>query len=650
MIITPIVMIARNIMSERHNNSTRPLSCPNHCRLYLIFPVLFISHVAFAQNGGESGIPADATFIGTNDLSAVKITEIMYHPPDQGALVGDLFEFIEIKNTGTEDVNLSGVIFTNGIDYSFPGGTMLASGAFIVLVTDVAAFYSMYGFYPVGIYLGRLNNAGERVTLSDQTGAELVTVRYNDRWPWPLGADGIGFSLVLIDPNANVNPDDPAAWQASSRIGGTPGYDDPATGRITGVLITEVLTHTDNPQQDAIELFNPTTEAANIGGWFITDDRDTPFKYRIPSGTVLPAGGYIVYYENHFNPNPGVAPSFSFSSKGESVYLFSADAETNLTGYLHGFSFSGAETGVSFGRYINSIGEEQFPPQLGLSLGNQNVGPEIGEVVISELMYHPPDGDDEFIELFNRSDDTVLLYDTENLANTWEIGGVNFVFPEGTALLPSSTLLVVGTNPTSFRSKYNIPETVQIVGPFAGLMSNASETIRIQRPDTPELDGTYALITVDQVDYEDITPWPVTADGLGRSLERIEASEYGDDPVNWRASTAVGGSPGVFVAAPVAREDDGVGTFPAGFVLEPAYPNPFNPQTTLRFAVEKTQNVRLVLYNVLGRFQSVVYEGVVHPGETKEVHVNAGSLAGGTYVVRLEGEFVTASRQIVLVK
>ena len=102
----------------------------------------------------------------------------------------------------------------------------------------------------------------------------------------------------------------------------------------------------------------------NIGGWLLSDDVAEPRKFRIPDGTMISAGGFVVFTEAQFNATPGTNVSFSLGSRGESVYLFSGDANTNLTGYSHGFSFDAAPEGSSFGRYVNSVGEEQFPAQL----------------------------------------------------------------------------------------------------------------------------------------------------------------------------------------------------------------------------------------------------------------------------------------------
>lgn len=62
---------------------------------------------------------------------------------------------------------------------------------------------------------------------------------------------------------------------------------------------------------------------------------------------------------------------------GDSIYLSSADANTNLTGYSHGVTFGAAANGVTFGRYVNSVGE-QFPAQITPTPDAANSGPRIG--------------------------------------------------------------------------------------------------------------------------------------------------------------------------------------------------------------------------------------------------------------------------------
>ncbi|MBN1673067.1 MAG: chitobiase/beta-hexosaminidase C-terminal domain-containing protein [Kiritimatiellae bacterium] len=479
-----------------------------------------------------------ATFNFTAHYSRIRITEIMYNP-----LGGGEFEFVEVKNTGTSTRGLSEMRFA-GIRYAFEPGTDLPAGGIALLVRNEAAFTNRYpavkGAVAVfGVYDGGLDNGGERLALLDSDGLTVTAVRYNDKDPWPEAADGDGHSLVVID--ANGDPQDPANWRASNLIGGSPGYDDGAPYR---VVVCEALTHTDLPQKDTIELYNAGSAAADLGGWYLSDSALEYRKYPIPAGTTLAAGGYVLFDEDDFNTPTNDPSSFALSSHGDEIYLTRFDAAGNLQ-YLAEAQFGGSANGVAFGRWLCSDGGADFVAQSGSNtLGAATAYPRVGPVVINELMYHPAPGADEFIELLNISAATVKLYDPAVPTNTWKFaGGVEYVFPAGTELAPGEYALAVATNPAAFRSAYAIPSAVRIFGPYAGVLDNGGESVRLWRPDTPDAEGV-PWILVDRVAYNDNSPWPENADGGGYSIERQAASRYGNDPANWASSLSPGGTPG----------------------------------------------------------------------------------------------------------
>ena len=481
-----------------------------------------------------------AVFTLIQTFTDLFITEIMYNPPATETFTSDQLEFIELKNVGSDELDLSGVAFTDGIRFTFPSGTRLDPGAFAVLVADPVGFASRYPEVTMdGVYTGRLSNSGERLTLSHAVGTTIFSVRYEDVEPWPVAADGAGFSLVPVNADLNPDPDDPANWRASTAAGGSPGRDDP-TANVPVVLVNEVLTHTDLPQVDAIELHNPNSFGVDVGHWHLTDRRTTPIKFRIPSPTVLPPGGFVVLDENDFNPNPGVAPSFSLSSHGEEVYLYSGNAEGDLTGYSHGFVFGAAANGVSFGRHVISTGEAHYPAQSALTLGGPNAGPRVGPVVINEIQYHPAAGDAEFIELRNITGNPVALHHPSDPDLAWRVAGIGYSFPPGTQIPAHGFLLLVSGDPDTFRTRHGVPVQVPIVGPFPGVLQDGGERLRLLRPDNPDVDDNgqsiVPEIVVDEVRYRHQAPWPVGASGSGASIERLDPTAYGNDPVNWRTS------------------------------------------------------------------------------------------------------------------
>ncbi len=356
------------------------------------------------------------------------------------------------------------------------------------------------------------------------------------------------------------------------------------------VIVSEALTHTDAPLEDAIEIQNLSSESVDVSGWYLSDSRNDLKKFRIPDGTILSPGGFAVFYEYQFNPEPGRGQSFSLSSaSGDQVYLSTATLGGALTGYRSTVKFGAADNGVSFGRYETSTGPDftvlqqrtfgadapttlaQFRTGTGVS----NAAPKIGPVVIHEVMYHPPDigtNDntlDEFIELRNITASEVALFDVNYPTNSWKLrDAVDFDFPSGTVLPAGGYLLVVNFSPTNtpqlaaFRARYGVPVSVPVFGPYGGKLDNGSDSVELAKPDAPQLPpspdaGEVPFVLVDKVKYGDTSPWPSIADGstngVGISLQRRVASAYGNDPVNWLAGapTAGGANGPAALALPV---------------------------------------------------------------------------------------------------
>ena len=175
----------------------------------------------------------EATF--TLGVPTLRVSELMYHPRDPeiaGAFPADDYEFVELVNVSEQDpVDLTGVAFTDGIEFEFPAMS-LAPGARIVVARNVNAFVQRYGAdIPLaGQYGGTaddfvLSNAGETLRLEDRWGGVIQEFSYDDAWL--PATDGDGYSLTIVDPAANLGQWDLASnWRASLAIDGTPGTDD----------------------------------------------------------------------------------------------------------------------------------------------------------------------------------------------------------------------------------------------------------------------------------------------------------------------------------------------------------------------------------------------------------------------------------------
>lgn len=508
---------------------------------------------------------------GLGSAAAVRINEWMANPNG-----GD--DWFELYNPGSQPVALGGLCLTDVLDerakhliapLSFLGA---GNDAWRKLIADgnTGAGADHVGF--------SLRGAGEAIGLFTAAGAPV---------------DAIVFGAQTNGVSEGRFPD------GSTNIVRFPGTESPGQANyrlMTNVVINEALTHSDLPLEDAIELRNLTAQPIDLSGWWLSDDRGLVQKYQIPGGTLLPANGYVVIYENQFTNRETAAVPFALSSRGDEIVL-AATTNNQLTGYRTAVKFGAAANGVSFGRYVNSVGEEQFvamsartfgvddPATVELFRGGAglpNAYPLVGPIVISEIMYHPPDVGtndnvaEEYIELLNLATVPVALYDPAYPTNVWRLrDAVDFDFPANTVIGPGEYLLVVSfdpvNNPTAlaaFRAKYSLATNVAIVGPYAGKLANNSDSVELCRPDAPDA-GEVPYILVDRVKYSDTAPWPAAADGTGQALRRVMLSDFGNDPANWVADFP---SPGP-AAAPLDIDGDGL---PNAWELANGF-DPFNP-------------------------------------------------------------------------
>jgi hypothetical protein len=492
------------------------------------------------SNGNWSALN-EATFAVGSVADNLRITEIMYNPYGPDGTGEPNEEFIELKNIGTETINLNLVKLTNGVDFIFPN-LELAPNEYVVVVQDIAAFEARYGqdINVAGQYSGRLNNAGERIELEDAIGQTILDFSYRDGWR--SVADGDGFSLTIIDPTATDDWNDGDSWRASAYIGGSPGSDDSGIIPNPGaIVINELLANSPGNSPDWIELYNTTDTSIDISGWYISDSGSNLTKYQIAAGTSIPANGYIVFYEDRHFGNPSLATPFALSADGEIVYLSSAENGV-LTGYRQVEDFGTSATGVSFGRYYKpSTGNYNFVAMSENTSGSVNSAPQVGPIVINEIMYNPswPNGGSytndqyEYVELYNMGSEPVSL-------EGWQFtDGIDFTFPMGGGAdtIPAGGYLLVVRHPDAFVWRYPTVPADTIYGPYEGNLSNAGERLELSTDDD---------IRVDRISFSDgshpedcpggIDLWPVEADGAGQSLARQVTSEYGNDPDNWGAS------------------------------------------------------------------------------------------------------------------
>lgn len=170
---------------------------------------------------GASNVAPPANVL--NLINFLRITEILFRP--------NTLEFIELTNTGTVALDLSGVQFTSGVGYTFEQGTMLAPGAFIVVCKDRAAFVLQYGLsipLAAGAFTGTLDNAGETIALQPPAPWNLNILNFTYDTDWFVDATANhSFTTVNVAGTAARDWNEKETWLLSTQPLGTPGNDGP---------------------------------------------------------------------------------------------------------------------------------------------------------------------------------------------------------------------------------------------------------------------------------------------------------------------------------------------------------------------------------------------------------------------------------------
>ena len=416
----------------------------------------------------------------------VVINEIMYHPRVDGANG----EYVELHNTGTAAVDLSGWRFSEGIDYVFPQGTAIDAGGFLLLCRNeifLRQFYALGNeIKTVGNYApSSLSNSGEEIVLEDALGQVVDRVNYNDKAPWPLTADGQGASLELIHPLAD---NDNVLYWAGSRI--------PTPGRPNSVLLSAVPPRIQRVSR--VPLAPGSQIPVRVSAVFAPDDtlNNVILSYMVNRGvsrtlTMVKQGtAYVAEI-------PGQAAG------SEVEYWITAN---NASGYPITMPAGSAQ---SF--YYYRV--EADPPAP-------------GSIVVNEFMYNNPgpDGEDrEWIELYNPAPQAVNL-------SHWILKDENdnhaFRLPIGTSIPSNGFLLIAPTRDPAWTSP--------VVEGLTFSLGNKSDAVRLFDPNERLISGVY---------YNDGSEWPAGADGEGGSLELVQPERTASEPNNWAVSPQ-GGTPG----------------------------------------------------------------------------------------------------------
>ena len=323
----------------------------------------------------------------------------------------------------------------------------------------------------------------------------------------------------------------------------------------------------DTQEYEFIELHNNGTSAVDLSPVQLTKGVD--FSFSGNAVTSLPANAYVVVVRNpvafssrYKTIGMLIAGTYSnaLNNGGEKITL-SEKYEQVVTSFIYDNAWYPETDGAGYS-LVHLDSNPATDPNLAdyweaskVYLGSPGKDDPIlpaNEIVINEFMYNSPGiPDEEYIELYNFSDVDIPLYNSISNSQTWLIKDdtdVAYSFEFGDIIKAGGLVVVVGegVDPTAFRTKFSISPDVPVLGPCLRSFGNSGDAVKLFKPDETEITNV-PYILVEQVEYNDMPPWPPEADGGGNSLQRISALGFANDPYNWEP----GGTPGRLVPEPV---------------------------------------------------------------------------------------------------
>ncbi|YCM43553.1 lamin tail domain-containing protein [Verrucomicrobiaceae bacterium 227] len=321
-----------------------------------------------------------------------------------------------------------------------------------------------------------------------------------------LGALKAGANILTIQGfNDSISSSD---FLMNVELHGGAAFTVPPTNPTLEIGRIEVSPASGIQDEEYIEIRNPFAVAIDISNWQLRDAVDFDFQ----PGTVIPANSSL-----YVSPDVTVFRDRASSPTGNEGNFVQGPYSGHLSNL--GETINLVEPGGILNATLSYVGSPSEAQQY---------------LRISEIMYHPePDGLAEFIELVNTSSSVTL-----DLTGVRFTEGVEFDFTGSgvTSLAPGARVLVI-RNTASFEAVHGAG--LPLAGSFTNATSlgNSNDRLKLEDADNN---------TILEFTYRDSAPWP-TAPDAGYSLILINPAS-GPDPalaINWRASSAFGGTPGV---------------------------------------------------------------------------------------------------------
>lgn len=334
--------------------------------------------------------------------------------------------------------------------------------------------------------LPTLVNSGNDLTLGTTGGTIIHVMSYDDTWFRDPSKDEGGWSLELV--NTQYPCGLASSWQASTSLtGGTPGYENSHTGRslVPGeFMINNIL------PLDSVTLS-------------ISVNRNL---------LITPAADQIL-----INGKSGVS-NIQITGPNRSVLLATLSQPLDR----------GSEHSLLIKNLHDCTGQMLINPDHRIWIPE---APEVGDLVINELLFDPFPGGQDFVEIYNRSGKAIMLQNL-NLGNTDHSGSVHLSKP---FLIEPAAYIVLTPDPLDLQTKYQVQHPQWIIGTELPAFPNDAGNVTL----FTSVNGF--PVVIDMFDYNSNMHSPLLKEKEGFSLERLSAIGSSQDINNWHSAAESSG-------------------------------------------------------------------------------------------------------------
>ena len=503
-------------------------------------------------------------------IADLVISEIMY----KGMGGEDTLEYFELYNNGSSALNLQDYTITEGVSHTF-GDVTINSHDYLLVAKNANAIQVAFGLSAVEWTGGGLKNTGEDIEIRDADDNVVAYVDYGSGDPWPNTETGKSIRFC----NPDVNNNDPTNWSISveflATIEGQDMYGTPLADCGDAPLVADFeADNTDIIAGESVNFTDLSTGDPTSWEWTFSGGTPASSTNQNPSNIVYnTAGVYDVVLTIHKGSDSDVETKTAYINVSDPTLPPVADFSANVTTIFVGqsvtftdnsqnaptswtWTFDGGMPATSADQnptvIYNTAGTYDVSLYVENSAGNDTetkdnyitvLPAEVGDLVITEIMYNPPESNDdtlEYIEIYNNSSDEINLF---GYAFT---DGVDYIFPQ--VNIGAGNYFVIAKDSLAVNAAFGI-NSYQWTG---GSLSNGGEILKLVSPTN---------ITIDSVPFEDTAPWPTLADGDGPSISICDPNTENSVGDNWHASVnfllvnanndSIFGSPGM-APAPVA--------------------------------------------------------------------------------------------------